>query len=74
MVSPCYNPETKIDCPNREAGCAATCPKWAEYLTERDKIYAERRRKILAKNGHYEKILERAVEKERYRKRRGKLY
>lgn len=40
--SPCYNPKTKIDCPDRSAGCSATCPKWAKYVEERNKVYAER--------------------------------
>ena len=41
MISPCYDPVTKTDCPNRHGGCAVGCKKWAEYLKERDKRYEE---------------------------------
>lgn len=29
------------DCPDRKGGCAVTCEKWAAYVKERDKRYAE---------------------------------
>ena len=40
--SPCYDVETKTDCPDRKAGCAVTCKKWADYVVERNKIYEQR--------------------------------
>lgn len=42
MKNPCYNEETKTDCPNRKAGCAAKCEKWAEYVKLRDAEYLQR--------------------------------
>jgi hypothetical protein len=30
------------DCPERKGGCAVTCPKWREYIAERDKQYEKR--------------------------------
>lgn len=45
MSSPCFDPINKIDCPDRRAGCAATCPKWAEHERQKKKRYAERNRK-----------------------------
>lgn len=32
----------KLDCPGRAPGCAASCPKWAEYLELREKDYQRR--------------------------------
>ena len=34
---PCYNPETKGDCPRRYVGCRASCEAWHEWLV----IHAE---------------------------------
>ena len=42
MKVPCYNTETKTDCPRRHAGCSADCPKWNKYLKERDEDYKQR--------------------------------
>ena len=44
MKSPCRDRATGADCPKRRAGCAATCPEWAEYVEERDKAYKARAR------------------------------
>lgn len=30
------------ECPNRKAGCAIDCEKWAAYVVERDKTYKKR--------------------------------
>lgn len=30
------------DCKRRAAGCAATCPDWADYVKERDARYERR--------------------------------
>ena len=40
--NPCFDMITKTDCPDRKAGCAVTCPKWAEYEREREKEYHDR--------------------------------
>lgn len=45
---PCYDETTHTDCPRRKAGCATTCPEWAEYDKQRQKIYAERKATGLA--------------------------
>lgn len=44
MKNPCYNKETKTDCPDRHPGCGATCEKWAEYVKLRDAEYETRHR------------------------------
>lgn len=43
MKNPCYNEQTKTDCPKRSQSCRLDCPKWAAYLIERDKEYERRR-------------------------------
>lgn len=43
MNSPCYDIETKTDCPDRKAGCAVECPKWAAYVEKRNADYEKRR-------------------------------
>ena len=42
MGNPCYNKETKTDCPERYPGCGADCPKWAAYVVKRDAEYIQR--------------------------------
>lgn len=39
MNSPCYDTIKHIDCPDRKAGCAVNCPKWAAYVKARDEEY-----------------------------------
>ena len=41
MTSPCFDEKTRQDCPRRHAGCAATCPEWAEYEKQRNARYEE---------------------------------
>lgn len=65
---PCYNKETKTDCPRRTAGCAVNCPEWAEYLKERDEEYRRRAAESKVKGAVYG--LESARVKEHYRKLR----
>lgn len=45
---PCYNEETKTDCPRREAGCHSHCEKWKEYEALRNEEYRQRRIKYEA--------------------------
>lgn len=40
---PCYNAETKTDCPRREVGCHSHCEKWKEYEALRDEEYRQRK-------------------------------
>lgn len=40
--NPCYDKETKTDCPRRHAGCAVDCPEWAKYSEERAAEYKKR--------------------------------
>lgn len=50
MKNPCFNEETRTDCPRRHLGCAADCPEWAEYCAERDAKYDERAEAIRMKS------------------------
>ena len=40
MKQPCER-----DCPDRKAGCGATCEKWKAYVEERNAQYEERVKK-----------------------------
>ena len=40
---PCYDRETKTDCPDRCGGCQVNCEKWQAYVVERDKGYEKRK-------------------------------
>lgn len=42
MKCPCYDTETKTDCPKRHCGCQVDCPDWAEYVEARDDMYKKR--------------------------------
>lgn len=42
LKNPCYDTETKTDCPDRCGGCQLNCPKWKAYLVERDELYKKR--------------------------------
>lgn len=56
MKSPCFNEETKTDCPDRCQGCASTCEKWAKYIEARDEEYENRKKRgeaISAANSIY---------------------
>ena len=73
---PCYNVETKTDCPRRAAGCAVDCDDWAEYVQERDAEYKKRAEGLLVQNALY--AVERSRVKDYYRKlkyrsQRGKI-
>lgn len=50
MTSPCYDEKTKTDCPRRHAGCAVDCPKWADYIKERDEMYERRGNQMNARS------------------------
>ena len=49
MKNPCYNEQTKTDCPDRSSGCGATCEKWAKYVKARDAEYERRHREAAEK-------------------------
>ena len=57
LRNPCYDPETKTDCPRRCAGCSAFCEDWDEYRKQRDAEYdrkfKEARAKSAARDGYY---------------------
>lgn len=40
--NPCYDKETKTDCPDRKPGCQIDCKKWKEYSVDREKRYEKR--------------------------------
>lgn len=54
--NPCYNTETKTDCPKRCAGCATTCEKWKTYLIEREAVYDERSKEYRAERDYIQYI------------------
>ena len=43
MTNPCYDLKLKQDCPRRHAGCAATCPEWADYEKKKHEEYELRK-------------------------------
>ena len=45
---PCYNRQTKTDCPDRCSGCQRACEKWQAYVVERDKAYEHRKAEYFA--------------------------
>lgn len=44
MQSPCYNPTTKTDCPNRYVGCHSQCKTYMAY--EQAKVLEYNRRLV----------------------------
>lgn len=40
--NPCYDSETKTDCPRRHCGCQVECPEWKEYEAKRSELYRQR--------------------------------
>lgn len=40
--NPCYDEQTKEQCPYRGRCCFAECEKWKEYETQRNKDYKRR--------------------------------
>lgn len=43
MKNPCFDKKTRTDCPDRCAGCGATCEKWKEYEQNRNQMYARKK-------------------------------
>lgn len=41
MKNPCYNEETKTDCPNRHVGCHGKCERYREFDIANKKRRAE---------------------------------
>ena len=66
MKNPCFNEETRTDCPKRRAGCAVDCPEWAAYEKERNAEYERRRIQFEVDSISYDGIRK---AKERYIKR-----
>lgn len=44
VPSPCYDPKTKSDCPDRSAGCSKHCDKWRKHREDLRQKYKERER------------------------------
>lgn len=70
IKNPCYNTTTKTDCPDRSLGCAARCPKWAEYVKQRDAMYQQRNREKEAERYFKDS---KAASDEKYRKNARKI-
>lgn len=56
VQSPCFDRLTKQDCPERCENCHNDCPRWAEYVKERDKEYQRRKAASLYTEGHDKQI------------------
>ena len=41
FTPPCYDHQTKTDCPDRKLGCHDTCEKWKQWETIRNARYKE---------------------------------
>lgn len=68
---PCYNYETKTDCPKRAVGCHSKCYEWAIYKKAKaveDKKRRQQREADRAFFDHYK-----AVEKRKERVRKGNI-
>lgn len=39
LKNPCYDVETKTDCPKRHGGCQLVCSEWDNYVKKRNKKY-----------------------------------
>lgn len=37
--NPCYDTETRTDCPKRHGGCQLDCSEWDEYVKKRNTEY-----------------------------------
>lgn len=53
---PCFDRLNKRDCPERSENCHNDCPRWAEYVKERDKGYQRRKAASLYTEGHDKQI------------------
>lgn len=56
VQSPCFDRLNKRDCPERGENCHNDCPRWAEYVKERDKEYQRRKAASLYTEGHDKQI------------------
>ena len=63
MKAPCGR-----DCPDRKEACSLSCERWAEYVAERDKGYAERVMKCESATYYANKASR--IEHRKYRQRR----
>lgn len=53
---PCYDRVNKKDCPERCENCHADCPRWAEYVKDRDKEYRRRNASSMYTDGFNKQI------------------
>ena len=56
VQSPCFDRLNKIDCPERSENCHNDCPRWAEYVKDRDKEYQRRNAANQYTEGHDKQI------------------
>ena len=49
---PCYDDQTKTDCPERHVGCRADCPEWQAW----EKVHAEEIETIRRKRDEYDRV------------------
>lgn len=56
VQSPCFDRLTRRDCPERCENCHNDCPRWAEYVKERDKEYQRRKAASMYTEGFNKQI------------------
>ena len=61
---PCFNAETRTDCPRRYVGCKADCQEWHSYIIARE----EERARIQKAKGEYINLV--CFEMDRYQRDR----
>lgn len=78
MKNPCFDKETRTDCPRRHSGCAVDCLDWAAYEKARNEEYERRRVKFEVDSISYdgirkaqERYIKREMNRQRSRRRGG---
>ena len=62
--SPCFNTDTKTDCPNRKSGCQCNCKDWKTYTGLRNAEYEQRKKETLARNISFDNHEKRLLKKQ----------
>ena len=54
LQPPCYDPHTRIDCPQRSVFCRSSCSKWQAFEKEKAEYYARREMEYIQRSSDYE--------------------
>ena len=65
---PCYDTVNKRDCEKRCAGCASTCPEWADYVKERDTEYKQRELGVGYETNGKRRAIRKYISEQRHRR------